>query len=62
MEVPTSEAVWSLTAVALRVAQALAALSLQLPLGAMYDSTETRKPQSSVSNGTKQAKAAKPKY
>ena len=36
------------SAVSLRVSEALAALALHGPFGATYDSTDTRRPQSSV--------------
>ena len=52
MGVPTSDAPWCVSAVALRVAKALAAFTLQRSFGAMYDSTDTRKSQISVSDPT----------
>ena len=48
----TSDAPRCVSAVVLRVAEALAALALQWTFGARYDSTETRRPQSSVSDHT----------
>jgi len=49
---PTSDAPGCVAAVKLRVAEALAALALQRAFGAIYDSTDTRKPQSSMSDRT----------
>ena len=49
---PTSVLPGFVSAVTLRVAEALADLTLQRAFGFTYDSTETRKPQSSLSDRT----------
>jgi len=49
---PTSEASGCVSAVTLRVAEALAANALQQAFGSQIDSADTRKPQSSVSDHT----------
>jgi len=49
---PTSDAPRCVSAVALRMAKALAVLALQRTFGGRYDSTDTRRPQSSVSDRT----------
>ena len=50
--VPTCDSPGCLTVVTLRVSEALAALAFQRSFGAAYYSTDTRKPQSSVSDRT----------
>jgi hypothetical protein len=47
---PTRAAPGRVSAVVLRVSKALAGLTLQSAFGATYDSSDTRKPQSSVSD------------
>jgi len=49
---PTRDASGCVTAVSLRVSKALQRLHCSGPFGATYDSTDTRKPQSSVSDRT----------
>jgi len=49
---PTSDAPWCISAVLLRLAEVLAALIFNVPFGVAYESTDTRKPQCSVSDRT----------